>query len=177
MKYSNHQDSLIALVSHLGLTKHKSRTPLFISKNTGIPEDKVRKILAEFPGLFRKSRNISSKNENFYTLQIRYALRGSQYDEDTKEEEGTPLEITHIVSLLDFISNQAHQEQNINIANVQLEQTKELFLKELQLNKESMSQELTIAKSQINNSKRASIIAAVAAIISAIISAVVANNC
>ena len=178
MKYSESQDCLTALVSHLALTAYKSRTPPYIADNISIPEEDVRRVLDGFPGIFRKSKTTSSANEHFYTLQIRYALRGKQYDDKTGEDVGTPLEIGHVISLLEFIAGQAHQEQDVSVADSQLQQTKELTQKELQLTKKSMEQQLSVANAQITHGKNAailsfaaSVLAAIAAIVAAIIAA------
>ena len=178
MIYSKHQDCLIALVSHLGLTVKKSRTAPFIAESIGIPKEDVRNVLGVFPGIFRRSKNTSKASEHFYTLQIRYALRGSQYDESTGDEEGIPLEIADVMSLLAFIARQAHQEQDVSVANTQMQQTRELTQKELQLSKESMEKSLSVAKAEIVQSRNtawlslgASLIAAIAAIVAAVYAA------
>ena len=76
--YLENYDLLIALITHLSLTKYRSRTPSQIAKSLGLLDNKeqVQKSLDSFFEFFRKSNNKSQdSNENFYTVHARYALR------------------------------------------------------------------------------------------------------
>jgi|GEM_PF-5192880 len=183
MKYSEYQDGLAALISHLGLVSNKSRTPHFIAMDTGIEKQRAEEILDGFPGIFRKSKNTSKSGEWFYTLQIRYALRQPQYKETTGDEAGTPLSVADVLSMLEFIARQAHQEQNMSLADSELRQIRELAQHDLEMSKRSMEGTLTVAQQQLDQNKTsarlsfaASLVAALASFVAIISAAMIRNG-
>ena len=147
MKYSDHVDILVALVTHLGMTRYKSRLPSKIAKYLDIDEGETVKVLENFKGLFRKSIGVSSHGEHYYTLQLRYARRWldqeKDKDQDGEEEEEPrePIGAEYLSALLNFIISMVVQEQSSS--------------------RQLLTNRITLY---------ASIIAAVAAIIAAIIS-------
>ncbi len=157
MSYSQNLDVLIALISHLGLCNQKSRTPTFIAKDLGIEVSKIQDSLEGFSGIFRRSKNKSKSGESYYTLQIRFALRGSQYSDETEGKEGTALEIDHIISLMNFVSDQAQKEQDADLA-----------LKGLKESSKRLEQDFLVAQKQINQGRLAAFLALAASIIATI---------
>ena len=55
LKYSDHIDVLVALVTHLAATSYKSRTPGGLATSLGLDPTKVKSALKGFRGLFRES--------------------------------------------------------------------------------------------------------------------------
>jgi hypothetical protein len=114
-KFSDHLDTLVALVTYLAMTRHKSRTPKRLARELSLDPDKVIYVLENFKGLFRKSqRKTDDSDEHYYSLQLRYARRwieeGAGDDEDDPDPKA-PLEAEYLSTLLSFISSQAEQEQ------------------------------------------------------------------
>lgn len=113
-RYSEHLETLIALVTHLGLTYRRSRTPTMLAKYLGLEKAEVQKVLSDFKGLFRESVSVEN-GEHFYTLQIRYARRWLDETESDSDDDDTvqrpPLAPEHIAGLLSFVSRMVEQEQ------------------------------------------------------------------
>ena len=107
-RYVDHLDTLIALATYLALTPKTSRTCRGLAIDLSLPEDEVRSALTGFPGVFRKSRNLSSEGEPFYTLHARYALRIA--DADAEAQDLAELRSDLLSALLQFASQQAAQE-------------------------------------------------------------------
>ncbi|MDE1225686.1 hypothetical protein MCT03_15820 [Vibrio aestuarianus] len=117
-KYSEHQETLIALVTHLAMTDWSARSPTNISKAISIDKDEIITVLESFKGLFRKGKRINKKtNENYYSLQIRHARQWLE-DTDTDDEESKkpPLESEYLNKLLDFVIAKAAEERSNKIA-------------------------------------------------------------
>ena len=115
-RYSKNLEVTLALVTHLAMTRKKSRTPSTLAKYLNLKKAGVQNVLDNFPGLFRKSRDeyVSKKGENYYTLQLRYARRW--LDETANEEmedpdPKEPLEPEYLSALINYISHQADQER------------------------------------------------------------------
>jgi len=120
MSYSDNLETLVALVTHLAMTKFRSRTPGNLAKYLGLKEAKVLDVLETFKGLFRKSITKLDDGQHYYTLQLRYARRWLQeddkrhvdYDSETDEPDPRePLEPEHLSALLSFITDMVEQEQ------------------------------------------------------------------
>jgi hypothetical protein len=117
MKYSDHFDTIIALISHLSMCKYDSRTLPNLSKDIGINNNEVEKVVNGFPGIFRKSINVSRSGEAYYTLQMRYARRWrgmideDEINEDPKAEESPFVEDEYISLLFEFVTNMVNQEK------------------------------------------------------------------
>lgn len=114
VKYSDHVETLIALVTHLGMTRYKSRTPSKIAESLDLDQQEVIFILEHFRGLFRKSKNTSSSGEHFYTLQLRYARRWLAQEPQEGEEDPEPVEPINsdsLTALLNYILEMVEQEQ------------------------------------------------------------------
>ena len=119
-KYSQHQETLIALVTHLAMTAFSARTPTNLSKALSIDAEEIKKVLEQFKGLFRKSKKKTKKtDDHFYTLQIRHARQwldeSKEGDEDVKKP---PLESEYLTKLLDFVINKAEEERTNKIATI-----------------------------------------------------------
>jgi hypothetical protein len=113
VKYSDYVNTLIALVTHLGMTHYKSRTPAKIAKHLNLDVVDVKNVLESFTGLFRRSSTISSNGEYYYTLQLRYARRWLDQDNDEGEEDREPREpigADYLSALLNFILKMVEQE-------------------------------------------------------------------
>ena len=121
-KYSEHQETLIALVTHLAMTEWSARTPANLAKAISIESSEITKVLSEFKGLFRKSKKKSKKTgDHFYTLQIRHAKQwlGEADDENEDEDDKKPpLESEILTKLLDFVISKAAEERTNKIASI-----------------------------------------------------------
>jgi hypothetical protein len=112
LSYSDHLETLIALLTHLAMTDWSMRSAPNLSKALSIEESEIEYVLENFKGLFRKSKTKKSK-ANFYALQIRHARQW--LNEEESEDENTkkpPLESEHLTALLDFVIRKAEQEKN-----------------------------------------------------------------
>jgi hypothetical protein len=130
-RYSRYQDTLLALITYLGLAGWRSRSPNGLSRDLGLDEQLITATLAEFPGLFRKGSTYRTAvgSQHSYTLHARYALRRprsqagttptssderehSPSDPTTNQDgRGEELDTETIRALLDFVSDQARAER------------------------------------------------------------------
>ena len=88
--YSDHLETLVALVQHLAMTERKSKRPSALANALSLDPEEVKLVLENFKGLFRKSRTTSDETqEHFFTLQLRYARRwlGEHKEEDAELDE------------------------------------------------------------------------------------------
>ena len=110
--YSKHSETILALVTHLAMTQHKSRTPKILAEDLALDYSEVVYVLKTFKGLFRESKGKSKYDENYYWLQLRYArwwLEGDDFPRTAKPKE--PLESDYLNTLLTYITNMIEQEQ------------------------------------------------------------------
>ncbi|UAA39153.1 hypothetical protein KIH87_01955 [Paraneptunicella aestuarii] len=138
IKYSDHVDVLLALVTNLAMTDKASLTPRRLAKYLNLEEQEVCTVLDGFPGLFRKSR-VKEKNppegkvaQHFYTLQIRYSRRYLELngdDDDPNPQE--PLSAELFNSLVRFISEQVNLEHENDRLTKELSAAHERFSKQL----------------------------------------------
>lgn len=120
-RYTDNQDVLLALVSYLGLTHRKSRTPSTLSKYLGLDKEEIVEVLEGFPGIFRESISTSdeerSLGEHYYTLQLRYARRwmedGDRENENDSREPQEPLDSSYLTALFGFIADMIEQERRL----------------------------------------------------------------
>jgi len=110
--YSGHLDTLTALVTYLGATSYRSRTPRGLADSLGLDHGRVLATLEGFKGLFRKSINTKEgTSESYYSLHWRFARRESREGSDADpEREEQPLDAEHLAALLDFVSRAAERE-------------------------------------------------------------------
>ena len=110
--YSKHLDTLIALTSFLAMTNRKSMTPTRLSEALSLDSNEVSYVLENFKSLFRRSQRLSPKHkENYYTLHLRYGLRGQGSDEDSDNDIARePLGHEYLNSLLEFITKKTESE-------------------------------------------------------------------
>jgi hypothetical protein len=109
--YQDHIETLTALVTHLAMTDWSLRTPQGLAVALSISEDEVTTVLDTFKSLFRKSRNLSSKNgKPMYALQLRHARQWLVGDADDDEQTKPPLEPEYLTTLLNFIIERSNQE-------------------------------------------------------------------
>ena len=105
--YSDHLEVLVAAVTHLAMGKWAFRQAKTLAKDMSIDANEVAVVLDEFKGLFRKSVGASNDPfEQYYCLHLRYTR---QYNEDEKAER-PPLDTQNLMTLLEFISRKANQE-------------------------------------------------------------------
>jgi len=115
--YSEHLETIVALVSNLGTTSYTSRTPTALAKYLSLDHAEVTFVLENFRGLFRASITKSkTTNEPFYTLQLRYSRRWLEADaeaqgEDELDSQKEPLGADYMATLLGFISEMVTNEQ------------------------------------------------------------------
>lgn len=119
-KYSDHQETLIALVTHLAMTDWSARTPTNLSKALSIDKGEIVAVLDNFKGLFRRSKKTSKKSDDyFYSLQIRHARQWlSEAEEEDETTKKPPLETEYITKLLDFVISKSAEERSNKIAAV-----------------------------------------------------------
>ncbi|WP_024850893.1 hypothetical protein [Hydrogenovibrio kuenenii] len=119
-KYSEHQETLIALVTHLAMTDWSMRTPTNLSKALSIDVNEIKIVLEDFKGLFRKSNKKSKKTDDpFYTLQIRYAKQWlDENEEENENDKKPPLESEILIKLLDFVIAKAAEERANKILSI-----------------------------------------------------------
>ena len=109
-KYSSHFETLVALVSYMALMEYTSRTPTNLAKYLSLGKDEVVFALENFKGIFRESIKPShDTNEKFYCLQMRYATRKRDADDD--EGDLVQMKAEHINTLLDFIAKMVEAEK------------------------------------------------------------------
>jgi hypothetical protein len=107
-RYSDHLDVLVALTTYLALTPWASRTVPGLARDLSLPPEDVRAAVEGFPGVFRRSRNLSAEGEPYFTLHARYALRKA----DTANEAQVLVELRSdlLSTVLAFIAQQASHE-------------------------------------------------------------------
>jgi len=107
----------VAVVTLLAVHKWVIRQPKGIANDLSIDESEVREVLDEFKGLFRKSRKISRDHEApFYSLHLRYARQNA---DENAEQVKPALESEYLISLLEFISQNAREEtKNISALRI-----------------------------------------------------------
>lgn len=111
-KYSNHLDTLVALITHLSYSEYAARTPPNLAKALSIDEAEILYVLDNFKSLFRKSKTVSKKTgTNFYALHLRYArIWIEEAEEESEEKPKLPLDAASVNALLDFVVKKADQE-------------------------------------------------------------------
>jgi hypothetical protein len=132
-RYSEHLDTLLALITYLALTRWRSRSPNGLARDLGLDEATVTAALDSFPGLFRKSADVyetAAGTQHSYTLHARYARRRpsgvdpvAEVSAGTKNlaalrdpgssQDGTgeELDADTLRMLLDFVSERARAER------------------------------------------------------------------
>ena len=119
-KYAEHQETLIALVTHLAMTEWSARSPTNLEKALSIDKGEITKVLNDFKGLFRKSLKTSKKTgDHFYTLQIRHAKQWlDDSEEESENDKKPPLDSELLTKLLDFVISKAAEERSNRIASI-----------------------------------------------------------
>ncbi|TVL55897.1 hypothetical protein [Shewanella algae] len=119
-KYSDHQETLIALVTHLAMTDWSARTPTNLAKAISIEKSEIETVLVGFKGLFRQSKKKSKKTgDYFYSLQIRHARQWlNEANDEDEDDKKPPLETEYLTKLLDFVISKAAEERRNKIAVV-----------------------------------------------------------
>ena len=145
-RFTEHFDTLIALVTHLSSTHFKSRTPTKISEALGLDRAEVMKVLDLFPGFFRRSKNQSQEDaEYFYTVHLRYARR-KQAD---SSESLSPEELSSLFNLITQMTTHEHESSLLAL-------------------------ELREAQKGIQQTTRITVIVAIVSALTAIVAAVIA---
>ena len=114
MKYSEHQEYLVAAIIHLGMYQHLwARSAEQMSLETALDENQLSSVFEGFPGLFRLSRSLSDEGERRYSLQMRYAQRTTPYGKGSPtSKEIPPLSMEQLQPLLDYVATMAESERN-----------------------------------------------------------------
>ena len=105
--YSEHLETLAAVITHLALYKRPKRTVHGIATESQIGEQAVQFVLDNFGGIFKKYLAKSPSGEALYALHVRHA-RQSAVDGDDAELE--PLDPQYLTILLEFVSHRAQDE-------------------------------------------------------------------
>jgi hypothetical protein len=124
-KYSDHLDTIIALITNLAYSKFKARTPSGLSRALSITESEITFVLEKYKSLFRKSPNVSKKTgKPLYALHLRHARRWiEEAAEDTNESAADddpqqvvpPLDVASVNALLDFVIKKADHESRTSL--------------------------------------------------------------
>jgi len=116
-KYSDHLDTIIALITNLAYAEKAYRTPATLANATSIDESEVTLVLEAYKSLFRKSK--SRKSNAFYSLQLRHARKWIEEENaDALDDEGRrlgPLEADSVNALLDFVVKKADHESRTSL--------------------------------------------------------------
>lgn len=135
--YDEQLDTLIALITYMGLTRWRSRSPNGLAQDLGLSEMAVARALNEFPGIFRKSANLYPTGvglQNSYTLHARFARRRPRGEdpasqqrpntqnlallsdpEPTQDGTGEELDADILRALLDFVTGRAEAERSARL--------------------------------------------------------------
>jgi len=116
LSYSQHFETLVALVTHLAVTggdEADAANAPKLADRLGLDKDEVMTVLDGFKGIFRRTQD-QYKTSNYglqhkYTLQLRYARR--KYVEGKVVNVGEAITNEELFSLLDFITNKVREEQ------------------------------------------------------------------
>jgi hypothetical protein len=112
--YTRNYETLMAVVTHLGVGKWALRQPRGIANDLSIDESEVKTVLREFKGLFRESTKTSRDHgDHFYSLHLRHSRQAS---DENREIERAPLESEYLFPLLEFISKKSAQESQQSVA-------------------------------------------------------------
>lgn len=119
---------LVALVTHLAVTRYKSRTPKGLADSLSFDHSEVDTVLTGFRGLFHESvKTHRDTGEKFYTLHLRYALRSQDTgDEGDEELAREPIPGDQLIALIDFIRHSAEQERFAETTRLELASTKRI---------------------------------------------------
>lgn len=168
--YIENYDILMALITHLSLTAHKSRTPTNIAHSLGIEDEKekVFNVLNEFNEFFRRSNKKGENNEHFYTVHVRYALR--------RTKEGgvisDPLDSNAVFSMIQQVAEMVRLEQEKNLTKEELKNEYNNLLLSIKSQNEKAEQEFKIRTLELENSnksvQRSTTLTLIAAIVAAI---------
>ncbi len=122
-RYSEHLDTLTALITYLALTPKKSRTAPNLSLDLSLDPEVVQATFDAFPGVFRKSKNPDASGNPFYTIHARYALRA--YDGEGSGDELPEVRPDVLAVLLEFVTHAARAEQERTQFEAQLQSTRD----------------------------------------------------
>lgn len=114
MKYGENVDHMIASIMYLGThTSFWARTPKSLADELQLDESRLLQIFEEFKGIYRKSRSVSSENnQHYYSLQARYSQRpGMSILELGQDDFIKPLDSARLNVVIDFVLKMAEQEQ------------------------------------------------------------------
>lgn len=128
LRYADHYDIIVALVTYLALCNHgadptdkssDNANADWLAETLGLPEAEVTLVLENYKSLFRRSQE-PYKGKYRYTLLLRYSHRNYQRPGGT--EFSAPLADEELFALLAFVSNkvameQAEQQQRENSRN------------------------------------------------------------
>ncbi len=109
--YSEHLETLVAVITHLAVYKHPKRTTQGIAKESQLNEQEVKTVLDSFRGIFKKYRATSPSGEALYALHVRHARQSVESDGDPERE---PLDPQYLTILLELVSHRAQDEAQYN---------------------------------------------------------------
>lgn len=94
---------LTALICHLSATHWNSRTPSEIAGSLAIDRNEVLRVLRDYPGFFRESKNKKQgTSEQMFTVHLRYALR--RKDPETNKAMSEALSSEHVTVMLNLLT-------------------------------------------------------------------------
>lgn len=116
-KYSEHYETVIALVTYLAVCQRYSKrfdktidnaTSDWLANYLNLEVDEVAFVLDNFRGLFRKTKE-AYDGLHRYSLLLRYSLRS--YTTADAPDTSKPLSNEELFALLNFVSSKASEEQ------------------------------------------------------------------
>ncbi len=151
--YLDNYDLLIALITHLSVTKYKSRTPTKIARSLGLLADanRVNQVLNGFQEFFRRSNNIGQDTkEYFYTVHLRYALRRK----NGEITESPPLDPSDISVMIQQVSEMVRLEQEKHLTEEEIKKNYENLILSINNQNELASKEFKIKAQELENSNK-----------------------
>jgi hypothetical protein len=113
MRYSENIDYIVSAAIYLGTQEYWwARTSKNMARELGLDVHRLEAVLSGFPGIFRRSHQLSPEGMPYFALQARYA----QYEAKKGEEPETvsyiaPVSVEKLRLLLDFVLKMAEHEK------------------------------------------------------------------
>ncbi|MCO5210828.1 MAG: hypothetical protein M9936_14135 [Caldilinea sp.] len=116
-KYTDHYETIIALVTYLAVCQRYSTTykktidnatATWLADYLNLEEAEVTIVLDSFRGIFRKTKEQYDGHYR-YSLLLRYSLRS--YIDPNAQDSSTRLSNEELFALLDFVSRKASEER------------------------------------------------------------------
>jgi len=116
-KYSDHLDTLVALITHLAYSQYVVRSSPALAKVLSIEESEIIYTLENFKSLFARTSKLSAHTgAPLYGLHVRRAIAWAAGVEEDETTERPKLETPFVNGLIDFVVKKADQETRHSLA-------------------------------------------------------------